>query len=170
MGGDKYSKAFEDSIKKAGSMGIPFICACGNSNDNLDKIKVYPGSYSETLDNVINVCDHGPSGKKDYLSNYGQKTVHILAPGVHIYSTSASTKPNSSGLKDPIYENMSGSSMAAPHVAGAVGLLLSIEPNLTPKEIRDRVVRTAKKDEKLRKYSISGGRLDLNRLLLNLDN
>ena len=170
LGGDKYSKAFEDSIKKAGSMGIPFICACGNSNENLDKIKVYPGSYSETLDNVINVCDHGPSGKKDYLSNYGQKTVHILAPGVHIYSTSASTKPNSSGLKDPIYENMSGSSMAAPHVAGAVGLLLSIEPNLTPKEIRDRVVRTAKKDEKLRKYSISGGRLDLNRLLLNLDN
>lgn len=79
IGGDDYTKAFEDAIKLAGSKGIPFICACGNSNDNLDKKKVYPGSYSETLDNVINVCDHGPGGKKDYLSNYGQKTVHILA-------------------------------------------------------------------------------------------
>lgn len=170
IGGDKYSKAFEDALRMAGSKGIPFICACGNSNDNLDKIKVYPGSYSETLDNIINVCDHGPSGKKDYLSNYGQKTVHIMAPGVNIYSTSVSVMQNPSGLKDPIYQAMSGSSMAAPHVAGAAGLLLSLEPNLTPKEVRDRIVRTAKKDEKLKKYSISGGRLDLHRLLLNLEN
>lgn len=170
IGGDKYSKAFEDALRMAGSKGIPFICACGNSNNNLDKIKVYPGSYSETLDNIINVCDHGSSGKKDYLSNYGQKTVHIMAPGVNIYSTSVSVMHNSSGLKDPIYQSMSGSSMAAPHVAGAAGLLLSIEPNLTPKEVRDRIVRTAKKDDKLKKYSISGGRLDLQRLLLNLNN
>lgn len=77
---------------------------------------------------------------------------------------------NSSGVKDPIYQEMSGSSMAAPHVAGAIGLLLSIEPNLTPKEIRDRIVRTAKKEDKLEKYSISGGRLDLNRLLKNIEN
>jgi thermitase len=170
IGGDPYSRAFEDAIRMAGSKGIPFICACGNSNDNLDKKKVYPGSYSETLDNIINVCDHGPSGKKDYLSNYGAKTVHIMAPGVNIYSTSVSVRHNSSGLKDPIFQEMSGSSMAAPQVAGAVGLLLSIEPNLTPKEIRDRVVKTAKKEGQLRNYSISGGRLDLQRLLMNINN
>lgn len=170
IGGDDFSQAYVDAIKKAGLKGIPFICACGNSNDNLDKKKVYPGSYSETLDNVINVCDHGPGGKKDYLSNYGRKTVHILAPGVNIYSTSVSVMQNSSGVKDPTYQEMSGSSMAAPHVAGAVGLLISIEPNLTPKEIRDRIIRTAKKEGKLEKYSISGGRLDLNRLLQNIEN
>lgn len=170
IGGDKYSKAFEDAIRLAGSKGIPFICACGNSSDNLDKKKVYPPSYADNIDTMIVVCSHGDSGKKDPLSNYGQKTAHILAPGLNIRSTSTSVMPNSSGFKDPIYMEMSGTSMAAPHVAGAVGLLLSIEPNLTPKEIRDRIVRTAKKDESLSKFSLSGGRLDLYRLLSDIEN
>ncbi len=168
IGGDPYSKSYEDAIKMAGTKGITFVCACGNSSDNLDKKKIYPPSYSE-LDNTIAVCNHGPEGKKHFLSNYGKKTVQILAPGENIFSTSTSAMNNNSGLKDPSYQEMSGTSMAAPHVAGAVGLLLSIEPNLTPKEIRDRVVRTAKKDEKLIKYSNSGGRLDLHRLLNNIE-
>ncbi len=170
VGGDPYSKAFEDAIRLAGSKGITFICACGNSNDNLDKKKIYPPSYADNIETMIVVCSHGDSGKKDALSNFGQKTAHILAPGLNIRSTSVSVLPNSSGAKDPTYQEMSGTSMAAPHVAGAVGLLLSVEPNLTPKEVRDRIVRTAIKDEKLKKYSISGGRLDLHRLLLNLEN
>jgi thermitase len=170
VGGDPYSKSFEDAIRMAGSKGIPFVCACGNSNDNLDKKKIYPPSYAQTLDNMIVVCNHGPGGKKDYLSSYGNKTVQIFAPGEDIYSTSVSVMDNSQGVRDPIYKRMDGSSMSAPHVAGAIGLLLSIEPNLTPKEIRDRIVRTAKKEEKLKKYAISGGRLDLQRLLLNIEN
>lgn len=169
VGGDKYTKAFEDAIRMAGSKGIPFVCACGNSNDNLDKKKIYPPSYADTVDTMIVVCNHGPGGKRNYLSNYGQKTATIFAPGDNIISTSVSTLPNSSGLKDPIYQEMGGTSMSAPHVAGAIGLLLSIEPNLTPKEIKDRIIRTAKKEDKLKKYAISGGRLDLQRLLLNID-
>jgi subtilisin family serine protease len=97
------------------------------------------------------------TGKKSSFSNYGKKTVHVFAPGKHIYST----------VKNGGYQKMSGTSMACPHVAGAIGLLLGSEPNLSPLEIRERIVATAVQSRHLTPYAQSG-RLDAYRLLKDL--
>jgi len=167
IGGGDYSKAYEDAIIKAGEAGITFVTACGNENKNLNWQKIYPPSYNDKAENMIVVCHHGSGGKKHYLSNHGNKVATIMAPGSHIVSTAVSLNPGPDGLKTGIYKKMSGSSMAAPHVSGAVALLLSIEPNLSPEEVVERVIATAKKERKLKKHTISGGRLDLFRLLNN---
>ena len=57
--------------------------------------------------------------------------------------------------------------MATPHVAGIVGLMLSNEPHLTPLEIRERLITTSVKTEKLKKASLSGGRVDAFRAITN---
>jgi len=168
IGGSDYSRAYLDVLKKAEEAGIVFVAAAGNTNKNLDRKKIYPPEYNNLVGNMIVVGNHGPGGIKDYLSNYGKKTVSIFAPGQKIYSTTVTFKREADGLKKPTYKKVGGTSMSSPHVAGAVGLLYSIEPNLNYKEVIDRVIKTAKKEKKLRKYSQSGGRLDIYRLLMDI--
>ncbi len=72
--------------------------------------------------------------KRAKYSNYGSN-IKISAPGSHVYSA----MPNGD------FAYMSGTSMATPFVAGAVGLVKSLNPNLTPMEIRDLLVESGKK-------------------------
>jgi serine protease AprX len=78
----------------------------------------------------------------------------IAAPGVDIISArdSTGTLPALAAEQDeatipaaylPFYTVMSGTSMATPHVAGVVALMLEANPNLTPAQVRDIIVRTA---------------------------
>lgn len=62
---------------------------------------------------------------------------------------------------------MSGTSMATPHVAGVVGLILSQEPGLTPAQVKERLINTSVKTSKLSTASVSGGRVDAFRALSN---
>ena len=84
----------------------------------------------------------------------GEIKPDILAPGTMIISSMSSTIDNNylelfknyfiSGRK---YLEMQGTSMAAPHVTGAIALLLEANPNLSVKECRDILHRTAKVDD-----------------------
>jgi subtilisin family serine protease len=91
-------------------------------------------------------------------SNYGRVTVDIAAPGKAI----ASTVPQYSagGLVSGYAEN-GGTSMAAPHVAGAAALLLSAFPEMTPREVKERLMTTARPLPDLADKVASGGQLDL---------
>lgn len=151
-GGGGKNQALLDAIAAANEAGIAFVAAAGNSYNNNDKNPSYPASYK--VDNVISVGSMDGNGKKSWFSNYGKESVHVFAPGSDILSTV---------LKGG-YKKMSGTSMATPFVSGAIGLLLTHERNLSPKEIRDRVVGTAVKSKPLQKYTQSG-RLDAYRLL-----
>jgi subtilisin family serine protease len=68
------------------------------------------------------------------FSNYGQTRVDVFAPGYEIYN---STPQNS-------YKKLQGTSMACPMVAGVAALLKSYFPNLTMKEIKDIILKSAK--------------------------
>ena len=61
--------------------------------------------------------------------------VHLAAPGVDILSTTRKQR----------YASYSGTSQSAPMVAGVVALLLSREPNLTPLQVRERLMATIKR-------------------------
>jgi len=153
-GGGKFSQALLDSIQAANDAGIVFVAAAGNSRADNDAKPTYPANYE--VDNVIVVGAHDGKGERSGFSNYGKKTVHVFAPGSNILSTVPGDR----------YQSMSGTSMACPLAAGAIGLLMSESPNLTPKEIRDRVIATAVDNGELGQYT-PVGRMDAERLVKN---
>lgn len=152
-GGDK-EQSLLDAITAAEQAGITFVAAAGNESNNNDSTPSYPANYD--VSNVISVGSYTSAGAKSSFSNYGLKTVHVTAPGSTILSTYKGS-----------YANLSGTSMATPHVSGVVGLLLSKEPGLTPAEIRERLIRTSTQTTKLKSSSLSGGRVDAYRALMN---
>ena len=156
-GGGGANQSLKEAIEAANEAGISFVAAAGNSSNDNDKNPSYPASYK--VDNIISVGSMDGNGKKSWFSNYGAESVDIFAPGSDILST----------VKGTGYKKMSGTSMATPFVSGAIGLLLTHEKNLSPKEIRDRLIKTAVKNPGLTKYSRSG-RLDAFRFLKDLGN
>jgi thermitase len=155
-GGGGASKALRESIVRAGESGAVFVVASGNDNANTDKAPQYPAAYND-LSNVISIGSSTSAEQRSSFSNYGLRSVDVFAPGTAILSTIPGGK----------YGKMSGTSMATPHVAGAVALLMSREPNLTPAEIKMRVMATADQLPAYKGLAGSGARLNVERLLLN---
>lgn len=122
-GSPGFSQALSDAVSYANGKGHLVVCAAGNSNSNNDGNPFYPANF--TFANVISVAATDGDGDKASFSNYGAASVDLGAPGVDIYSTI----PGGYGYS-------SGTSMAAPHVAGAVGLLVAKYPTLTATQIK----------------------------------
>lgn len=143
-GGGGFSQALEDAIKRASDAGILFVAAAGNHRGNNDQQPTYPANYA--VPNVVSVAAIDESGELASFSCFGQNTVHVAAPGVGVLSTT----PDG-------YKSWSGTSMATPHVSGVAALLLANEPNLTPTEIKDRLIKTARPLSSLRGKVVSAG-------------
>jgi subtilisin family serine protease len=126
-GGGGYSQNLYNAIARANEAGILFVAAAGNSGQDNDSNPSYPAGYE--LPNVVSVAAIDSQGNLASFSNYGANTVDIAAPGVGIVST-AHTSP---------YARFSGTSMAAPHVAGALGMILGAEPGLTSAQAIERI-------------------------------
>jgi subtilisin family serine protease len=137
-----------DAIEAAGEAGLLYVAAAGNDHANNDGSAFYPASYP--LENIIAVAASTPSDELTSFSNYGQSSVDLIAPGDGILST----VPGG-------YEAWSGTSMAAPQVAGAAALLRSIHPGWTPERVRRRLINTADPLSALAGKVASCGRLDL---------
>jgi thermitase len=151
-GGGKYSRALLEAIERARDAGIIFVAAVGNSNQDLDKEPVYPAAYP--VKNIIAVANINAYGRKAKSSNYGQKTVHVFAPGESILST----------LPGNNYKRHSGTSMAAPLVAGTLGLLLSQEPDVTPAQAKQRLIDSSETNYSLSIF-VQGGLVKSDKLL-----
>lgn len=147
-GSTLYSKALEDAIRAAGEEGILFVAAAGNASTNNDKSPHYPSNYD--LPNVISVAALDRNDNLASFSNYGAKTVHIAAPGKDILST----------WLNEDYRDASGTSMAAPQVAGVAALILANEPNLTVEKLRERLLKSVDKLDSLSGKVENGGRLN----------
>lgn len=138
LGGDGACSASEQSaINFAMSRGAVVTVAAGNENS--DASSSSPGNCA----GVITVAATDSSGKRASFSNFGSY-VEISAPGVGVYSTvnTGTTSPNLSEGGSS-YDSWNGTSMATPHVAGVVALMLSRNPNLTPNQVLQRIRDTA---------------------------
>ncbi|NOR59775.1 MAG: S8 family serine peptidase [Methanosarcinales archaeon] len=158
-GGGGYSEALEDAISAANTAGIVFVAAAGNGGadligDNNDLIPHYPSSYD--VPNVIAVAATDSSDNLAYFSNYGLISVDLSAPGVSIYST----EPGDS------YDYKSGTSISAPHVAGAAALIKAQYPELSSDGIKARLLGSVDPIPSLSGITVTGGRLNANNSLV----
>lgn len=116
-GNSNYSQTAQNVINYAHSKGCVILAAAGNDNSSA---AYYPAAYN----NIIAVASTDNNDIKSSFSNYGV-FVDVSAPGSNIYSTVPSAS----------YANKSGTSMSTPLAAGLCGLILSINPNLTPDQV-----------------------------------
>lgn len=118
---------------------------------------INPCSYD--LPNVLCVGSLDQKGNISRFSNYGKKSVDIMAPGTDIYST---MPPHKSEKAGPInyWGSMSGTSMATPMVSGVAALLVSRYPDLTTAQLRASLLGGVVKEQRYKLMSSSKGRLD----------
>ena len=148
---------------------IILVAAAGNDglNNDISLFKTYPASYSTDLDNIVSVAatDYAmrdpfdESSEQEGLapfSNYGEHTVSLAAPGTCILSTY--------NRSDSSYAFMSGTSMAAPFVTGALALIKAEFPDANYRDLIQHVIKTTDSLLSLDQKMI-GGRLNLARAL-----
>ena len=133
LGGSEDVVELHAAIKRAVDAGIAVVCAAGNEGDDLHDTDefAYPGAYGEVIQ--VGAVDFDRRIAK--FSNTNDK-IDLVAPGVDIYSTFPGGK----------YASMSGTSMAAPHVSGALALIKNISEKefareLTEAELYAQLVR-----------------------------
>ncbi|HEX9411227.1 MAG TPA: S8 family peptidase [Actinomycetota bacterium] len=125
-----YSQSLYDAIKGHMQHGILFVASAGNDAANNDTTPKYPTNYY--LPNVIGVAATDNNDARASFSNYGAHTVSLGAPGQSVYSTYSNP--------DDGYAYLSGTSMAAPHVAGLAGLLEAFNPSLDWRALKNLIL------------------------------
>jgi subtilisin family serine protease len=140
LGGYGFSQAQYDAIEKLRSVNVALVAAAGNYDGNNDYLPMYPAGYN--LDNIVSVAATESSGAVSSFSNYGVNSVDLAAPGDAMTSTWASFisskySDKCAGSGDEIYCVISGTSMAAPMVTGALGLLYSQRGHLSYSKLID---------------------------------
>ncbi|MBC7385308.1 MAG: S8 family serine peptidase [Cryobacterium sp.] len=124
-----FSPLLNDAIQRAVNKGVIFVAAAGNESVDNDTKMSYPAAYA----NVIAVGSSDRLDARSFFSNYGKKSVLLFAPGTYIFSTFMKGQ----------YRVESGTSMAAPQVAGTIALGLSVNRDLTLDEVADDLCGSA---------------------------
>jgi thermitase len=147
-GGGAPSTAISNAFERArtqgrGGKGCVIVVAAGNENG--------PVSFPGDLPNVLTVSASNEfdefktktsrDGETWWGSNFGPE-VDVAAPGVHNWTTDIS---GSGGYTASNYTDFNGTSSATPIVAGACGLVLSLNPSLTEAQVREIIKGSADK-------------------------
>ncbi len=135
--------SYQDAFNALNAAGVVSVVAAGNSGVNAS------GARPANCDGVITVAATSKTGDQTYYTNYGA-VIEIAAPGGEqsgpndpdgILSTlnAGTTVPASD-----TYIYYQGTSMAAPHIAGLVSLMLGERPSLTPAQVLNVLQTTAR--------------------------
>ncbi|MBI3852493.1 MAG: S8 family serine peptidase [Verrucomicrobia bacterium] len=158
--GTAFSQALLDAFTRAAQAGILSVAAAANSTNNIDVSPVYPAALNTTAsagyDAVISVAGINRDGNKRTSSNYGATNVDLGAPGGEVFSTVLTNS----------YGSLNGTSMATPHVTGAVALYASTHPGSTPVQTRNDLLTAGVRPlASLEGITVTGGSLDVGTLM-----
>lgn len=156
-GGTGFSNILYGAINQLNDAGVVLTVAAGNNGSDNDITLRYPSCYDSA--NIISVgalssYTNGLVG----FSNYGATTVDLAAPGSVIYST----------IPYNNYGYMSGTSMAAPQVAGAVALLNAVKPGLSVSEVKAAIFASVDKVPELFGKVATNGKLNVGAAVANV--
>ncbi|MBE6959562.1 MAG: peptidase [Ruminococcaceae bacterium] len=146
---DAYSNSDLNNLRNAiANYDGLFVTAAGNNANNNDLTPYYPGNFRMT--HLICVGGSTATDNKRSSSNYGATTVDIFAPGENIMTTQTNNR----------YGNATGTSMAAPYVAGVAALLKSLDPSITAQQIKYHIEEFATPAPAFNGMCVTNGRLD----------
>jgi subtilisin family serine protease len=149
-GGLASSQPLRDAIARAADAGIVFCAAAGNHGANNDAfVPVYPASYDGT--SIIAVAASTADDELAAFSCYGPQSVDLAAPGQSVLTTS----PGGG------YATGSGTSLATPHVTGALALLAAAYPGESASDRVHAILAGSQPLPDLEGKCTSEGRLDL---------
>lgn len=151
-----YSSSLSNAIYAARESGIIFVTSVGNNTANIDAVPRYPACYD--IDNVVTVTATTRNDGLLSVANYGATNVDLAAPGESIHTTWSPT--------DNFYTSLfSGTSYAAPYVAGAFALMKEKFPAETHQQLISRVLNGVDPLASLTGKCRTGGRLNLRKAL-----
>lgn len=159
-GGYGPSPALKSAIERARDAGIVFVAAAGNESFDIDSSNCVEAPAGLNVSNIVAVAATNSADNLASFSNYGKSKVDLGAPGVGIYST----------VWNNSYTTMDGTSMACPHVAGALVLTLAGNPGLDMDGLIDRLLANVDPVSALNNKTNTGGRLNLWRAVSNTPN
>jgi subtilisin family serine protease len=145
--GTMRSRSLEDAIAASGALSV---CAAGNDGNSKAQ---YPAASD--LPNIVSVA---ATDRSDLLASFSSRSaswVDLGAPGVGIYSTE----------RNAAYGSRDGTSMAAPHVAGAAALLAAVFPAWGPADLKGALLGSVDPLPSLAGKTVTGGRLNAARAL-----
>ena len=148
-GGGGFSQAMKDAIDRADAAGILFSAAAGNNGRDIEFSNFFPAGYDSP--NIISVAAMNRFGGKSGFSNWGATRVDLGAPGSSILSTTRNNR----------YSTFNGTSMACPHVTGAVAYLMGFNPNLGHLEYKQIIMDSAEPSGAMAGRSVTGGTLNI---------
>ena len=139
IGSDGPSQTEKILIRRLVDADVTVVASMGNEFEEGNPIE-FPGAYP----GVIGVGAVGKTKRRASFSNTGSH-ISIVAPGKGILSTLPMKASASRHSDETKYASWDGTSMASPHVAAAAALVLALNPNFTPEQVRNRLTSTATK-------------------------
>jgi subtilisin family serine protease len=120
---------------------------------NIDEKPFYPASFDS--ENILTITSTTKRGDLSTFSNIGKLSVDVAAPGSDIFST----------VKGNRYSTSDGTSMATPNASGVAAMVLGYFPELTPVELKNILMKSAKPNKNLQGMMRSAGVINLNSAL-----
>ncbi|PSF35190.1 hypothetical protein C7H19_17570 [Aphanothece hegewaldii CCALA 016] len=132
LGGGNNNAELRAAVEYASSKGAIVVMAAGNDGDSTT-MGHYPAAYATQWGIAVGAVD-----KRNNMADFsnragGTNLAYITAPGVDVYSTVPNNK----------YDTYSGTSMATPHMAGVIALMLSAKGTLTDAQVRSILISTS---------------------------
>jgi hypothetical protein len=168
LGGTGYSAQFERGLQRISRLGardgkgprVLIVTAAGNNSSNNDEEGFYPCGF--IVANLICVAASDRLDFKANFSNYGSQSVHLFAPGVQILGYASGALAQAHGM----FVRSSGTSQAAPHVAGAALLVHEANPDLDASEVKTVLLGSVDYLPGASAEVLSAGRLNAYRAVL----